>query len=320
MPRFKLIRAMSMVGMIAASFAAQAFMPAPGLWGIDNELNGQPGRGFQLEVQNETLLFTYYGYRADGSSAFYLASGPMTGDRFTGVMSEYKGGTVVGGAYKPGAENGSVGNVQIAFTSGQHGIITFPGEAPKAVSKFEFGYPATPDGLKGKYIVAAINGLKTASTYFRLNRVTGTSSANGSGMVSDTRGGVTWTCENMVRGPYQGAIYCLEIDPSVGNDFNFMFKMSGDRGTGIAYSAGSADLPFHVLRIETNSGRATGLNDATDTSLRQRAARESESGASVSFSAVGGTSNPGAMLLSFEERAALDEWANEVRSSTTGQP
>ena len=39
--------------------SAMAFTPAGGLWGFTNELNGQPGRGFQLPVENDVLLFYY---------------------------------------------------------------------------------------------------------------------------------------------------------------------------------------------------------------------------------------------------------------------
>lgn len=53
------------------SGVASAFTPANGLWGINAELNGSPGRGFQIEVENETVVLTYYGYRPDGSSAFF---------------------------------------------------------------------------------------------------------------------------------------------------------------------------------------------------------------------------------------------------------
>ena len=40
-----------------SSLAAQAFMPASGVWLIDNETKGSPGRGFQIDVENETIIF-----------------------------------------------------------------------------------------------------------------------------------------------------------------------------------------------------------------------------------------------------------------------
>ena len=46
-------------------------LPDSGLWGFDAEANGQPGRGFQIDQQQGSLmLFTYMGYRADGSPLF----------------------------------------------------------------------------------------------------------------------------------------------------------------------------------------------------------------------------------------------------------
>ncbi len=115
-----------------------AVVPSNGLWVIDAELNGQDGRGFQIEQHGSFLVFTYYGYDAGGQETWYLAAAAMTGSSFTGALSEYGGGMVLGGTYSAATETGSPGPVTIAFTSTTTGIITLPGESAKAISKFSW--------------------------------------------------------------------------------------------------------------------------------------------------------------------------------------
>ena len=62
--------------LLCAAALAAAFTPAGGLWGFTNELNGQPGRGFQLTVENDVLVYYYYGYDSDGSREGRGGSGP----------------------------------------------------------------------------------------------------------------------------------------------------------------------------------------------------------------------------------------------------
>ncbi len=115
-----------------------AFQPQAGLWIIDAENNGQRGRGFQLETFSGTLVTTYYGYSAGGPATWYLAAGPLSNCSFSGSMTQYQGGTALGGAYSPASANGTAGTVSLTFTSASTGTITLPGEAAKSISKFPF--------------------------------------------------------------------------------------------------------------------------------------------------------------------------------------
>ena len=70
---FKSIRRAAVAGLVIFSACVAQAVPLPdsGLWGFDAEANGQPGRGFQIDQQQGSLmLFTYMGYRADGSPLF----------------------------------------------------------------------------------------------------------------------------------------------------------------------------------------------------------------------------------------------------------
>lgn len=128
----------------AALPAANPGIPASGLWSIDIENTGQSGRGFQLETRNGILVFTYYGYRTGGDSQWYLAAAPLDHGTFSGGLTQYRGGTFLGGSYRPATADGSVGTVGLNFSSPEHGQITLPGETPKAISKFSASGGGSP--------------------------------------------------------------------------------------------------------------------------------------------------------------------------------
>src|ERR1019366_5797586 len=144
----KMIKAL-VIGIVAfaISASASAFMPSNGMWQIDAESNGSPGRGFGLDVQNEVVFLSYYGYAANGSALFYVAAGPIANSTFTADLLSVTGGTAIGGTYKSGTIGVSPGKVTLTFTSGTHGTMTLPGESPKAISKYSFGYADDPTGL-----------------------------------------------------------------------------------------------------------------------------------------------------------------------------
>jgi hypothetical protein len=118
--------------------AAAAVTPTSGLWSINAEVNGQPGRGFTIEVQHGVLVLTIFGYDAAGGDAFYQAAGNYSGGTFSGTLNYYSGGTTFGGAFKSASLAGSAGTVTMTFTDSTHGTITLPGESAKAFSKFNW--------------------------------------------------------------------------------------------------------------------------------------------------------------------------------------
>lgn len=124
-----------------AWLAAPAFAatPQPGLWTIDAEQNGQPGRGMQIDVQNGALVLSFYGYRSDGSAQWYLSAGPLGANGYSGPLDRYAGGTPFGGTARRAVSDGSAGTVSLSFSDSTHGLITLPGESPKAITKLAFG-------------------------------------------------------------------------------------------------------------------------------------------------------------------------------------
>lgn len=125
----------------AAALPAMAVLPDSGMWSIGSELNGKPGRGIQLDRQNgTTLIVTYFGYRADGSSLFLQGANSIEeGKTFSAELIEYRNGRVLGGGASDGERARSAGFVEITFDSSTSGTITLPEEdEPQRFTRYTF--------------------------------------------------------------------------------------------------------------------------------------------------------------------------------------
>ncbi|MPM32977.1 hypothetical protein SDC9_79544 [bioreactor metagenome] len=138
---------------VGFSLPAMAVLPQAGLWTIGNELNGEPGRGIQLDRQGgQTIVLSYFGYREDGSSMFLQAGGKMKdGKTFTGNLVEYKNGIAVGGTARTAELAKDYGAVTVTFDSSVSGTITLPGEQSATFSRFT--YEDLSKRLNGKFPV-----------------------------------------------------------------------------------------------------------------------------------------------------------------------
>ncbi|MBI1776469.1 MAG: hypothetical protein HYR63_14075 [Proteobacteria bacterium] len=89
--------------------------------------SSEPGRGYAIEIASGHMMFAAYMYRADGSSVWYVTSGPLSGASFTGTLNEYTGGGTLGGNPQPASLLGSVGTVTVTFSSATQGTILWGG-------------------------------------------------------------------------------------------------------------------------------------------------------------------------------------------------
>lgn len=141
------------------SLPALAVFPDPGMWAIGDEADGKPGRGIQLDRQGgKTLIFTYFGYREDGSATFMQASGQLTGGKtFVGELVEFKNGRALGGPARSGETAKVVGPIAVTFNSTSTGTITLPGEPPQKFGRFQF--ENNLEGLQSRRFAAATAGI-----------------------------------------------------------------------------------------------------------------------------------------------------------------
>lgn len=121
-----------------AQTAATPVAPVNGLWALSQEITGAPGRGMVLEYQNNVLVSTVFGYRNNGSNAFYQAVGGITDNTFSAPLTEYRDGTAFGGSFRDGVSAGSPGQVRLVFFDETHGAVAFPGESLKHLRKFNW--------------------------------------------------------------------------------------------------------------------------------------------------------------------------------------
>lgn len=112
------------LGLLFANYA-QALVPETGLWGG----LGEGGRGLSIELQDDNMFVTYYGYQPDGvKSAFYTTLGKY--NPTTGIMIGYWAAAQNGQCYgcpprEPQLTN--LGNVKFEFFTRTTGRVTFPG-------------------------------------------------------------------------------------------------------------------------------------------------------------------------------------------------
>lgn len=302
------------------AFSSQAFMPATGLWSVDVETNGSPGRGFTIEVENEVLVLAYYGYRLNGSSTFYLATGPILNNTFTAELNEYSGGASLGAAYRSATSAGSAGTVSIQFSDGLRGVVTFPGETPKAISKFAFGYGNSPSGLLGTYLFAYHVSPSTNTDTYTLTSLTGRSTSGGNGVVTDSQ--QLMACENQLTGVLAGSAVCAEVGNS-GFEDAYFFRMSGDRGSGYgSWTNAASYYPLQVLRTATKTGISTGIG-LSDTNATAMSASMVAKTAMMAYPSQSPNQYPnqgsqtGTMAYgasSADKEVALKKWVGEVKT------
>jgi hypothetical protein len=119
-----------------------AVAPQNGTWIISAELNGEPGRGMGIDVQNGTLFMQVYNYLSTGAPTFHTAVGKLEDNKVTAPLLFFKGGRYFGSGAIDGQQAGSAGDVEVTFTSRTTGTIKFPGET--AVPMQRYDYEGTP--------------------------------------------------------------------------------------------------------------------------------------------------------------------------------
>ena len=299
--------------------AASAFTPTNGVWSVTAELNGQAGRGFQIIVENDVLVFSLYGYNADGSPNYFIAAGALTNNSFVGNMQTCRDGPVMGSPYKPGTCTYTGSSIALTFTSGETGTITFPGESTKTMTRYNFGYGNDngPQTLLGsEFLFTYRTSLTSFTEIYSMTVNVGTATQYGNGVVASSNGKLL--CEFIKQiDTIKDTFVCSEGSATYSD--SYLFKLVHDRGNGVAFYEGSTSLyPLQVLRTATKLGTRTGPyaeTPATTTSsiVRRPAADDAQA---VDYSALQKTdvltSEPQVTNES-EEALFLRMWAKQAR-------
>jgi len=118
--------------------AAGSFTIQSGNWVVTSELNGAPGRGMAIDVQDSLLVMQVYNYESSGQPTFHMSFGDLQGNHYQGTLKRYKNGRYYGSSPMDAMEDGDDGEVLIDFDSATSGTIQFPGEPAVAISRYKF--------------------------------------------------------------------------------------------------------------------------------------------------------------------------------------
>ena len=119
--------------LLAAFAGGAAAGPASGYWWNPDE----PGRGFTIEIQDNTLMISGFLYDASGRATWVASMGPMTNATiYSGSLVTYTGGQTLTGAYQAPVLTPSPGAVSITFTSDTTANLFWPG-GPMAIRRYD---------------------------------------------------------------------------------------------------------------------------------------------------------------------------------------
>jgi hypothetical protein len=123
--------------------------PSVGLWYNPNE----SGRGFNIDLQGDTMVVTTFIYQSSGAPIWYLSSG--TYDHASGIFrstyDSYSNGQCFGcPPGPPDAQVGAAGPISITFQNAQSATLTYSGGSTHLV-KYNYGFGTPVDTLYGEW-------------------------------------------------------------------------------------------------------------------------------------------------------------------------
>ncbi len=123
-----------------ARYLGDSGLPQPGWWWNPNE----SGRGFSIEVSQNTLVMAGYLYDASGRATWYTSAGPMANNiLYQGVLQSLGNGQTLSGPYKPNSlTNPNAGIVTLQFSDATHGTLAWPG-GTIPIERYVFGVGAS---------------------------------------------------------------------------------------------------------------------------------------------------------------------------------
>ncbi len=196
---------------LLSSPVAHSFTPWQGHWLNWNEA----GSGYNITVQNGTMMMTIFSYKGNGDSEWYLASGSLTGGgrTFAGTLDVYRNGQCINCSFANGATKvGNDGTIGIEFADETHATLSLPNGRTTNIVPFNFGQGEAPNALLGEWIYTYDISSTWADRYAFNRIVPGTE--NGDGMVLGSAR--LAACELQVRGAPEviGMVVCAQVNLS----------------------------------------------------------------------------------------------------------
>ena len=221
------------------------YMPSNGMWIVQDELTGKPGRGISLDTQGDLLAMQVFGYQSSGQPTFFMGVGSYQSEarrsstsKAAFALNQYAGGRSLGGAPAIAKLVQNAGEVIVRVTGANdlslaRAQVQFPGEEVKTMQRLMLEPPQnTEEKLFGEWYFPWIQGAGKPITV-TLNRMDGDMATNEDGSVK---------CQYFSE---LGEFGCLWSDSSSGL---LRFKSPDD-----------VFLSLNYVRIRDRHGNLTGL-------------------------------------------------------------
>lgn len=114
------------------------------------------GRGFSIETRSSSLFMASFLYASDGAPEWYVSSGTISNNSFSGTLDEYVNGQSLGGTYRAPSLLGSAGTIGLSFSSSTAGTLTLNGTST-SIERFP---------ISGSTVTTAASGSPEAGWYW----------------------------------------------------------------------------------------------------------------------------------------------------------
>ena len=274
--------------------------PSVGLWYNPQE----SGRGYELDLQGDTMIVTTYVYTSSGDPIWYLSSGTYnhTTGVFQSTYDSFSDGQCFGCSPRPpNVHSGAAGPITINFHNDQSATLTYPGGSTNIV-KFNYGFGTAIDNLYGEWALSFdIAGLMGGDWIIFNAPFT---ASDGTVYAS---GNMDLAPENLALGTFSTSLNAYVILVRIGNfeDF-YQLGMDDRRGLGTAWV-----LPFGGTLTGNGSPAAAGRmlyhSELTGTAAGQSKSAGQMDRSQFTLSDSSATVNPETMAAIAKLRQALAE-------------
>ncbi|HEY8622271.1 MAG TPA: hypothetical protein VIM74_00270 [Casimicrobiaceae bacterium] len=223
----------------------------------------ESGRGFNIEIQGNTLFMAGFIYDAAGNPIWVVSGGPMASDHtYSGAAFQTANGQPLGGSYHA-QTNVPFGNATITFPTTVSANITVNGFNFTVTREiFGFDFTSTTQPLLGE--LAFVSGNRTLPIYFgeRIS-FTSTQTINGLTYAVGNRSGESGS-NNLAVGQYSPALnkwtVLLDSSTSYYQFYSFVFEglnlAEGDESTYLKGTSPSGSLNTIGNRIKSAQAAA----------------------------------------------------------------
>jgi hypothetical protein len=226
---------------------------------------GESGRGFNIEIQGDTLFMAGFIYDTSGNPIWVVSGGPMSSDStYSGAAFQTANGQPLGGSYRS-ATIVPFGTASVTFPTTTTANILVNGSSFSVVrEQFGFDFTSTTQPLLGE--IAFVTGDTDLPVYFgeRIS-FTSTQLLNGSTWAVGNRTGESGA-NNMAVGQYSSALgqwaVLLDSSPSYWEFYTFTFEgfnlVEGSQSTYLKGSLPNGSLNTIGNRIKSAQAAAGG--------------------------------------------------------------